>query len=194
MRTRTILALGVLLAAITAGCAKPAASDPGVATAQSAAPGASPTASRTEDPDAPLKYSKCMREHGMTWFPDPSNGQLSVRVPDSVKKEDFNKAEQACRQWAPNGENAPKPSAEDLEIARQMAKCMRENGVPNFPDPQPDGGIAIDSKMGIDPNSPSFQAAQKKCDKYRPKGPGGQQGTETGGGEEKSTETQGGGA
>jgi hypothetical protein len=172
MRTRTVLALGVLLTALTAGCAEPAADDPGVATAQSAGPAASPSAGRTDDPDAPLKFSKCMREQGMTWFPDPSDGKMSVRVPDSVRREDFDKAQQACRQWAPNGENAPKASAEDIEKSRQMAKCMRENGVPNFPDPQPDGGIAIDSKMGIDPESPSFKAADKACDKYKLKGRG----------------------
>lgn len=185
MRKTTILLAGLLLAGPTAGCGKAATNDPGVATAQSAAAGAKPTASAsaTPDPDAPLKFSKCMREHGMTWFPDPSDGKLSIRVPDSVKKEDFDKAQQACRQWAPNGDNAPQASAEDLERGRQMAKCMRENGVPNFPDPGPKGEIALDSKLGIDPESPSFKAAQEKCDKYMPQGR-----------KEVNSGTQGGGA
>ncbi|MFI1989826.1 hypothetical protein [Actinoplanes sp. NPDC020271] len=172
MRTRAILAAGLMLAATVAGCGRTAQNDSLVATAQSGPAPAKPTASvsTSEDPDAPLKFSKCMREQGMTWFPDPSGGKLSIRIPDNVKKEDFDKAQQACRQWAPDGENAPAPSAEDLEKARQMAKCMRENGVPGFPDPGPKGQIAIDSKMGIDPESPTFKAAEQKCDQYRPEG------------------------
>ncbi|GAA2886830.1 hypothetical protein Acy02nite_24190 [Actinoplanes cyaneus] len=173
MRTRAILAAGLMLAASMAGCGKPAPNDSSVATARSGPASANPSASAagTIDPDAPLKFSRCMREQGMTWFPDPSDGKLSIRVPDSVKKEDFDKAQQACRKWAPDGENAPPPSAEDIEKTRQMAKCMRENGVPNFPDPGPKGEIGIDSKSGIDPDSPTFQAAEKKCDSNRPKGP-----------------------
>ncbi len=172
MRKTTILAAGLLLAATMTGCGKGAQDEPAVATARSDAATAKPSASATsgDDPDAPIKYSKCMREHGMTWFPDPVEGKMSVRVPKNVDQDAFEKADQACRQWAPNGDNAPKPSAEDLERSRQMAKCMRENGVPNFPDPQPDGSIRLDSKMNLDPDSPTFQAAQKKCEQNMPQG------------------------
>lgn len=187
MRTTTIAAAGLMLAATLAGCGEPAANDTTVATAQSGPASANPSASATSgvDPDAPLKFSKCMREQGMTWFPDPSGGKMSIKIPQNVKKEDFDKAQQACRKWAPNGDNAPKVSAEDLEKVRQMAKCMRENGVPNFPDPGPKGEVALDSKMGIDPESASFKAAEQKCDKYMPDGA---KKTNEGGG------TQGGGA
>jgi hypothetical protein len=42
---------------------------------------------------------------------------------------------------------------------------MRAYGVPNYPDPQfpPGGGIEQWLGPGIDPNSPSFQAATNKC-------------------------------
>jgi hypothetical protein len=179
MRKTTILA-GALLAVTMTGCAKDGGNSPSVATAQSGAtPAASASATSTFDPDAPIKYSKCMRENGMTWFPDPAGGKMTVKIPDSVNKESFEAAQRACRQWAPGGESGPKPSAEDIEKVRQMAKCMRENGVPNFPDPNPDGGIALDSKLGLDPESPTFQAAQKKCEQFMPQG--GKQG-KTGGG------------
>ncbi|WP_436522903.1 hypothetical protein [Actinoplanes sp. HUAS TT8] len=175
MRKTTILVAGLTLAATMTGCGKPAAGDPAVATARSGPASANPSASAATgaDPDAPLKFSKCMREQGMTWFPDPSGGKMTVHVPDSVKKEDFDKAQQACRKWAPNGDNAPKPSAEDLAKEREMAKCMRENGLPNFPDPKADGSIELGSGLGIDPESPTFKAAQQKCEKYMPAGPGG---------------------
>jgi hypothetical protein len=173
MRTTTMLAAaGLMLAAAMTGCATNDPDEPSVASAQSGGPAATASASPSysEDPDAPIKFAKCMREHGMTWFPDPVGGSQSLRIPQSVKKEDFDAAQEACRQWAPSGQNGPKPSAEDMEKFRQMAKCMRENGVPNFPDPQPDGGISIDKKMGIDPESASFKAAEKKCERYLPQG------------------------
>lgn len=49
-----------------------------------------------------------------------------------------------------------------------FSACMRSHGVPNFPDANANGGIAIDASSGIDPNSPQFQAAQKACQKLAP--------------------------
>jgi hypothetical protein len=42
---------------------------------------------------------------------------------------------------------------------------MRKNGVLNFPDPQltPGGRLLIRITSDVDPNSPTFKAAQKKC-------------------------------
>jgi hypothetical protein len=50
------------------------------------------------------------------------------------------------------------------------AACMRSHGVPNFPDPGPRGDVTIRRAYGIDPSSPSFQAAQKTCQKELPNG------------------------
>jgi hypothetical protein len=54
-----------------------------------------------------------------------------------------------------------------------FARCMRANGVPNFPDPTP-GGRPLFSTTGINPSSPAFQAAQAKCHGFMalPGGPG----------------------
>src|SRR5579862_5527039 len=49
-----------------------------------------------------------------------------------------------------------------------FARCMRSNGVPNFPDPSSGGGVTITSGNGIDPGSPQFQSAQRACQKYLP--------------------------
>lgn len=48
---------------------------------------------------------------------------------------------------------------------------MRSHGVPNFPDPSPGGGLSIAPGSGLNPRSPSFQAAQKACRKFQPLGP-----------------------
>ena len=52
------------------------------------------------------------------------------------------------------------------------SRCMRSNGVPNFPDPkQVGGGIQIaGSGPGIDPRSPLFRSAQQSCKHLQPNG------------------------
>jgi hypothetical protein len=44
-----------------------------------------------------------------------------------------------------------------------FAECMRSHGVPNLPDPTTAVGPYRISLSGINPGSPSFQAAQKLC-------------------------------
>ena len=53
-----------------------------------------------------------------------------------------------------------------------FARCMRANGVPNFPDPQPGGGARFQTVAGINPTSPVFRAAQAKCQKFMGAFPG----------------------
>lgn len=47
-----------------------------------------------------------------------------------------------------------------------FSKCMRANGVPDFPDPTSNGLIRV--RAGVDPSSPAVTAAQAKCQKFRP--------------------------
>jgi hypothetical protein len=171
---RATIALAVLLAT-TSACAHANQTTPQVASAHKGTAGstssATPSAGPSDDPDAPLKFSQCMRDHGMTWFPDPADGKMTVRIPRGTDPKKMEAAQEACKQYAPNGGEPPKMSAEDLQKARDMAKCMRENGVPNFPDPDPNGGIRIDgSKLGTGPGDPTFDKAEKACDKYEPQG------------------------
>jgi hypothetical protein len=178
MRTRTVLALGLLLTMASAGCARDGnGDDTGVATANGGNPTASASASAAtgDNADAALKFSQCMREHGMTWFPDPKpGGEMAVNIPPGAPKDKVDAAMEACKKYAPNGGEPPKMDAAAIEQARQMAKCMRENGVPNFPDPDANGQLKIDgNKLGAGPGDSTFEKADKICSKYRPAGPGG---------------------
>lgn len=56
------------------------------------------------------------------------------------------------------------------EDGAKFSACMRKHGVPNFPDPNGQGLITIDSGMGIDPGSPAFRSAQATCSKLLPNG------------------------
>lgn len=168
-RTR-VLALGLLLTAAVTGCGKTPAGD------QVASAGGVPTASASAaaaggGDDAPLKFSQCMREQGMTWFPDPEpdSGGLQIKVPQGTDKAKMDAAMTACKKWAPDGGERGPADPKQLEQARQMAQCMRDNGVPNFPDPDADGNMRLDGrKIGVGPGDPTFDKAERACSKYRP--------------------------
>jgi hypothetical protein len=58
--------------------------------------------------------------------------------------------------------------AKAKQQALAFSACMRKHGLPDFPDPTFSGGgvqMGIQSKPGSDlnPNSPTFQAAQQAC-------------------------------
>jgi hypothetical protein len=59
----------------------------------------------------------------------------------------------------PDGSGSADPAA--------YSACMRENGVPNFPDPESDGGFMLND-AGIDGDSPQFEAAAKACRESSP--------------------------
>ena len=173
MRTLMVLALTVLSAA---ACARGAGDGPGVATAATGRPTASSSPSAAaDDVDAPLKFAQCMRDHGMTWFPDPdASGRMRITTPRDLDPKKFEAAQQACKQYAPGGGTVRKPTAEEIEQARRFARCMRENGVTGFPDPSADGGISIDAgKLGTGPGSPTFDKAEEACRQYLPEPPAG---------------------
>ena len=169
MRTRTVAAITLMLALATAGCARGGTDDPAVASApgaggNAAAASAGPGA---DDPDAQLKFSRCMREQGLSWFPDPSDGKLAIKPPPGTDDKKIQAAQEKCKQFLPNGGEPPKLSAEELEKVRLYAKCMRENGLPNFPDPGPKGELDIDvAKVGSGPDDPSWQKAEASCKQF----------------------------
>lgn len=68
---------------------------------------------------------------------------------------------------------AAAPGSGSVEAqALAFAGCMRSNGVPNFPDPSAGGGFLFRKSAGVNPSSPAYTAAQAKCKKYLPPGPG----------------------
>jgi hypothetical protein len=61
---------------------------------------------------------------------------------------------------------SPRSTAPDAGGAGPLAfaRCMRANGVSNFPDPEPGHGGAFNTS-GINPSAPTFKAAEAKCQK-----------------------------
>jgi hypothetical protein len=123
-----------------------------------------------------LVYAACMRSHGLPDFPDPdSSGGFPLPQnidPDSAQ---YQAAANACQANAGPGLNLTPAKEEQIEASGlKFAQCMRSHGVPNYPDPTitfSNGGVsegeAAGRQNGVDPNSPTFQAAQKTCQSAR---------------------------
>jgi hypothetical protein len=133
----------------------------------SSTPGAtSSAANATAGHDQAVAFSQCMRNHGVSNFPDPSaSGQFTIDgianssgiSPDSPAVQ---RAFSACKSLEPPGFMGTQRTPQQQAAALKFAQCMRDNGISNFPDPSPDGPI-------IDVNGahsiPGFQTALAKC-------------------------------
>jgi hypothetical protein len=64
-----------------------------------------------------------------------------------------------------------KDISNDFRQALAFARCMRQHGLPNMPDPQLMGdGIAQRFPRGAGPNDPKVKAAQQACKQHLPNG------------------------
>ena len=133
-----------------------------------AASGGSSAASGAGSDEA-VQYSECMRKNGVPNFPDPENGRLTLRAgpgsgidPDSPE---FKAAQEACQDLAPQGGQAGGGQNDAMQAqVLEFAKCMRENGVPDFPDPDfSSGGVRLRLPKGVDQSSSQFRSAQQAC-------------------------------
>ncbi|MCL2394922.1 MAG: hypothetical protein FWC87_09575 [Acidimicrobiaceae bacterium] len=118
-----------------------------------------------------------MRSHGVSNYPDnaiSSNGNgTEVKLPQGITSSpNFSSASQACQSKLPKGGNtsgAAKNATVEAEI--KWANCMHKHGVPNAPEPNSQGRVVMTGGGGgVDPNSPTFQAAEQVCRHYLPNG------------------------
>jgi hypothetical protein len=180
--------LGLVLALVAACGGSPGATN-GVASLQR--PGSSSDAGPSAMPagsggsyQQQLAYSACMRAHGISDFPDPqilANGTVARRIEVQQGSDldpatpRFQAARKACRSLVPappQGQRTQQQAREQAQ-ALQYAQCMRTHGVPTFPDPDFSHGISFGDNGTYDPNSPSFQAADRSCGSLLSGGNGG---------------------
>lgn len=128
---------------------------------------ATPMAAMAQQPpadndDAALAYAQCMRDNGYAEFPDPTPGEgLRFLIsPGGALR--FEKAAAACRDLAPEGMRDEDITPEALDALLKLAQCVRENGVPNFPDPTSRGGFELRG-IGDGPDDPKLKAAMDAC-------------------------------
>jgi len=155
-----LLVCGAMLAAsaVLAGCA----SDGGSAGAATTRSGGAPDTSLTS-------LIACYRAHGDPSFPDPvydpSDGRWHYAIsPNSAPAS----TRQACQRLMPNmTASPPVPQAQFQELVR-LAQCIRQHGVPNWPDPDPDGGFGL--PPSLQQKTPAYARAAQACARLMPSG------------------------
>jgi hypothetical protein len=119
-----------------------------------------------------VKFAECMRSNGVTNFPDPNaSGKLTIDEIANGSSLDtsspaFKQAIDACKNLEPAGFTGNKRSSQQQQAALEFARCIRENGVKDFPDPVPDGPL-VDTNRIPSSNLPGgmsiLNAAMHKC-------------------------------
>ncbi len=160
LRPLAALALVALISLISAGCGSKAPSETG--TVNSSGTGGNKNATAQ---NKAVKFSECIRAHGVPHFPDPdSKGDYVFGI--DVRPAVWQKAVAACKDLEPPGAVSGKRSPKQQSAALRFAGCMRENGVKDFPDPV-NGDPLVDTTKIPSSNRPGgmtiVNAAMKKC-------------------------------
>jgi hypothetical protein len=116
-----------------------------------------------------LAFAQCMRDNGVPDFRDPDpNGRFRGLSHEQQNNPKFRAAQQACRDLAPGGEHENFGNPAFVNQMREFSRCMRDNGVPGFPDPDANGRLRGPGHE--QQNTPKYRAAFEAC---RQKLPGG---------------------
>jgi len=153
---RTLAALA-LVAVLGVGCSS---ADTASSTTTSS------STSTTMSPAAQaVKFAECMRAHDVPHFPDADpDGDFTFGV--DVSPEVWMQALTACKDLQPPGSLSGDRTTEQQSAALRFAQCVRDNGVPDFPDPA-DGDPLIDTtkipSSEREGGMAILNAATKKC-------------------------------
>jgi hypothetical protein len=156
---RPLAAALVLAALIIAGCSKAPAGTGG-------------SGNQNAAHEQAVKFAQCMRDNGVSKFPDPdASGQLTIDGVANGSGIDtdsaaFTQALNACKDLQHAGFTGYKRTPEQQAAALRFAQCIRDHGVPDFPDPTPDSPM-IDTNRIPSANRPGgmdiLHAAMQKC-------------------------------
>jgi hypothetical protein len=157
LRPLAALAMVAMLAVVGAGCGGTSSSTGTASTA---------TSENLTARDKAVKFTECMRANGVSDFPDPNASGEFPSFGISVSAAKWTRAVNACKELQPPGSLSAKLTPAQLSTALKFAECMRENGVPDFPDPV-NGQPLIDTYRIPSSNRPGgmtiLNAAARKC-------------------------------
>ena len=152
-RTSRALAALALLALIGAGCSSGAAENGDTGTGSSVGAGTSTAKKPATNREKAVRFAECMRENGVPEFPDPDgSGELTIDAVVNGSSVDpsgaaWTQAIGACKDLEPSGFTGHKRSAGQQKAALAFARCMRANGVPDFPDPAADAPLVDTNRI-----------------------------------------------
>jgi hypothetical protein len=124
--------------------------------------------------EAPFRFAACMRDHGVTNFPDPqvtttpggSSVGVKMAVPASAAQSPkFKAAQKACQDILPAPGSSSDRHGPSKHVLLAFAQCLRGHGVSNFPDPDPQGQLTSEmiSAAGVNIKAPALFTAGKAC-------------------------------
>jgi hypothetical protein len=184
-----VLPLALALAFVAAGCSDSAAVDEPPTPSNGGRTSTAPPTSSQPDPsrggdgstesradEALLAYARCMRDQGLD-FPDPTplpGGEMgfSSESLEHLAPALLDRAFAVCGdRLDPIQGEPPSPDEEArwLDAVVEYARCMREHGIRDLPDPRVDydGGGIEPGAIAIQPwhkGDPAFERATRICD------------------------------
>jgi hypothetical protein len=163
LRARWKLVLSVAVVAVAAGAVI-------LALTAFDSSGSETAASDTEQ--AMLDFAQCMRDNGVPSFPDPvarPDGSFGFERPRGVPDTVLEGALASCQselQAIGGGSGSGQDDTDVQDGLLKLSRCMRENGIPEFPDPKP-GSDLISGLHGLfsdfDLESPRVARALERC-------------------------------
>jgi hypothetical protein len=175
--------MAAIVAVIAAGCrGTPSGSgtttaDAGSATTTVAHTGNANHTSTLTARQKAVKFSECLRVNGVSDFPDPNASGEFPSYGVSVTAAVWTKAVAACKSLQPPGSLNAHLTQTQFAAALKFAQCVREHGVPDFPDPV-NGQPLIDTNRIPSANKPGgmtiLNAATHTCGHLLAQDTGGQ--------------------
>jgi hypothetical protein len=105
------------------------------------------------------------------WVEDPQTGVW--QIPQGTQKPPL-RALNACRSYLDQiprsksrpAQSSPRPlTTTEVAKARQWAKCIRQHGLPDWPDPNPDGTFELPPRLA-QAGKAGFRSQFQACEKY----------------------------
>jgi len=152
-RKLRLLATLAVAALISTGCGSNAPSQTGTTVSSGNGTRSSSAGTPTSARQKSLKFAQCMRDNGVSAFPDPgASGELTIDEIANGSSLDtssaaFEEAMNACKDLEPSGFTGHRRSAQKQQTALRFAQCIRDNGVEDFPDPTPDSPLVDTTRI-----------------------------------------------
>jgi hypothetical protein len=173
------LAALVMVVLIGAGCSNgsaqsgnPGAGSSGTSTGAGTGAGSSGGSKNATRHEKAVRFAECMRSNGVSAFPDPdASGKLTIDAVVNGSSVDTNSAAwkqaiNACKDLEPAGFTGSKATPKQMSARLKFARCIRDHGVKDFPDPTKDGPI-VDTNRIPSSATPSgmsaLNAAMHEC-------------------------------
>jgi hypothetical protein len=167
--------MAIIVAVVAAGCGGTPSSS-GTSAAKTADTGSNTTTtahtsttnhtSSLTAREKAVKFSECLRANGVSDFPDPNASGEFPSYGVSVTAAVWTKAVAACKSLQPPGSLNAHLTPTQFSAALKFAQCVREHGVPDFPDPV-NGQPLIDTNRIPSANKPGgmtiLNAATHTC-------------------------------